>query len=75
MKKEDIWKSLEKIGTAAYLLRKLKNSYNRTIKCVKTRKGQSIWFETSQEPRSISSPILFNTIMNDVCNTRKNESN
>jgi hypothetical protein len=73
VKKEEISKSLEKIGIAAYFLRKVKNTYKRTINCVKTNKGQSAWFETKSGVRqgSILSPILFNIIVNDVCNKIK----
>jgi hypothetical protein len=71
VKREEIWKSLAKIGFSAELLGKVKNAYERIINCIKTSKGQSAWFETRLRVRQVSSlllPILFNIIMNGVCN-------
>jgi hypothetical protein len=39
VKREDTWKILEKTGIAADLFRKVKNTYKRTINCIKTNKG------------------------------------
>jgi hypothetical protein len=39
MKREEIWKSLEKIQISANLLIKVKNTYNRTTNCVKKIRG------------------------------------
>jgi hypothetical protein len=38
MKREEICKNLEKTGIVADLLIKVKNTYKRTISCVKTNK-------------------------------------
>jgi hypothetical protein len=46
VKREEIWKSLEKIGITADLLREVKNTYKRTTDCIKTNTGQSAWSET-----------------------------
>jgi hypothetical protein len=46
MKREEVWKSLEKIGIAADMLRKVKNTCKMTPDCNKTNKGQSAWFDT-----------------------------
>jgi hypothetical protein len=63
---------LEKTGIAADLLRKVKNTYRMTINCIKTNKGQSAWFDTRSEVRqSKLSLILFNIIINNACNKRK----
>jgi hypothetical protein len=48
VKREKICKSLEKIGIAADLLGKVKNTYKRAINCVKTNKVWSACFETSK---------------------------
>jgi hypothetical protein len=40
VKKEAIWNSLVKLGIAADLLRKVKNTFNMTINCVETRDSQ-----------------------------------
>jgi hypothetical protein len=60
MKREEIWKSLDKIGNALNILIKVKNTYKGTIKCIKTNKGWSTWFETISGVRqgSILSPTL-----------------
>jgi retron-type reverse transcriptase len=60
---------MEKIGTAADFFRKVKNTYNRTVTCVKTNKKQSAWSQTRSGVRqgSVLSPILFNIIINYIC--------
>jgi hypothetical protein len=56
------------------LLREVKNTYKRNINYIKTDK-QSVWFGTRQG--SILSLMLFDIIMNCLCNKikEKNESN
>jgi hypothetical protein len=49
VKREEIWKSVAKIEIAADLFRKVKNTYDRTINCIKTNKAQSAWIETRSE--------------------------
>jgi hypothetical protein len=46
VKKKRNLEQLGKIGIAADFLRKVNNTYNRTINCDKTNKGKSAWFET-----------------------------
>jgi hypothetical protein len=38
-RREEIWKSLKKLGVSKGLFRKVKNTYETTINCVKTSKG------------------------------------
>jgi hypothetical protein len=68
VKREEMWESLEKIGIAVDLLRKAKNTYKRTVNCIKTNKGQSAGFEarTGVRQGSILLLVLFNIVMNDV---------
>jgi hypothetical protein len=56
---------VEKLRIFEDLFRKVRNTYETTVNCVKTNKGQSTWFETRPEVRqeSIFLPILFNIIM------------
>jgi hypothetical protein len=36
MRREDVWKSFAKLIVSTVLLRKVKNTYEKTINCVKT---------------------------------------
>jgi hypothetical protein len=62
--------SLEKVVISADLSRNVKRTYERTVNCIETNKGQSAWFETRLGVRqgSILSLILLNVMMNDICN-------
>jgi hypothetical protein len=73
VKREETWKSLEKTGIAADLLRKVIYILKRTVNCVKTNKRQSTCSETRSGVRqgSVLSPVLFNIAINDVCNKIK----
>jgi hypothetical protein len=73
--KEVVWQceNLEKFGETRNLNRyfeKMENTYEKTINCVTTNKGQSSWFETRLGIRqgSVLSPVLFNVMMNEICN-------
>jgi hypothetical protein len=60
VRRKEIWKSLEKLGISTDLLREVKNTYEKTINCVKENKAWSSWFKTTSGVRqgSILSPIL-----------------
>jgi hypothetical protein len=64
---------LEKIGIAKDNLRSVKNTYKRTTNCIKTNKRWPACFETilAVIKGSILLLILFNIIMNKVCNKIK----
>jgi hypothetical protein len=51
MRKEEICKSLEKLGISTDLLRKVKNTHEKSVNCVKTDMGFSSWFETKSRVR------------------------
>jgi hypothetical protein len=45
VRREEIWKCLEKLGISTDLLRKVKNTCEKTTNCVETNKRQSSWFK------------------------------
>jgi hypothetical protein len=65
---DSVRRDLEKLRISADILRKVKNTYEKTINCVKTNMRRSSWFQTRSRIRqgNIFSPILFNVIMNAV---------
>jgi hypothetical protein len=73
VKREEITRSSIEIGVSADLLRKVKNTYKSTINFVKINKERSVSYEPRLGLRQgrVLTPILFNIIMNDVCNKIK----
>jgi hypothetical protein len=63
-------KKFGKLGISTDLLRKVKNTHEKTINRVKISNGWSSWVQTRSgvQQGRISSPILFNVTMNEICN-------